>query len=305
MSDGAQGPAFDPGTLDLDALLVEPGSAPRLGKRRTRLDLELDKRVAREALQATVAEIATLQERLYARGTNAVLLVFQALDAAGKDSTIAHVLSGVNPQGCAVTSFNAPTADELAHDFLWRVGQALPARGHIGVFNRSHYEETVVVRVHPELLEPQHLPGLRDDPSSRKELWTQRYEDINAFERHLDRNGTIVVKFFLHVSKDEQRKRLLARLDNPAKHWKFNAADLSERERWSDYMKAYEDTLTNTSTAWAPWRVIPADDKPLMRLLVARVLLEALQGVELVPPTPTLDEQAAMDEARAQLLSED
>ena len=282
-------------------LRVEPGSAPRLAERTTTPVSRIAKPEAKKLLAEQTAELSALQEQLYARGTHAVLVVFQAMDAAGKDSTINHVFSGVNPQGVRVASFKAPNDEALAHDFLWRINEQLPPRGHIGVFNRSHYEETVVVRVHPHFLDAQRLPPRAGGLDA---LWQERYEDINAFERHLDRNGTKVVKFFLHVSAQEQRDRLLARIAEPEKHWKFNADDLSERKRRADYLAAYEDTIAATSTEWAPWHVVPAAHKPTMRVLVSRVLLDTLRDLDLAPPTPSAEQRRELDDARAQLEAE-
>ena len=222
------------------------------------------------------------------------------MDAAGKDGTIRHVMSGVNPTGVEVVSFKQPSAEELGHDFLWRAAKALPARGRIAIFNRSHYEEVVAVRVHPEWLDRQHLP-----PGPRGEaFWQERYESINAFERHVDRNGTKIVKLFLHVSKHEQRKRLLARLDDPDKEWKFSTADLAERARWDEYMQAFEDAITATSTPWAPWYVIPADRKPLMRALAAGVIVEAISSLGLRWPEVSEEQRAANEQARRALEAE-
>jgi PPK2 family polyphosphate:nucleotide phosphotransferase len=254
--------------------LVAPGEAARIAERdpastgiREFADFaqdELEQR-AKDAIARGIAELSEAQELLWASDRYAVLVVLQALDAAGKDSVIKHVMSGVNPQGVHVVSFKKPSTAELDHDFLWRIAQALPERGRIGIFNRSHYEEVVALKVHPEWLEPQRLP-----PGDRGErFWQERYEDINAFERHLDRNGTKIVKFFLHVSKEVQKERFLARLDRPRKEWKFNAADVAERARFDDYISAFEDALTATSTAWAPWYVIPADHWWLTQALVA------------------------------------
>jgi PPK2 family polyphosphate:nucleotide phosphotransferase len=221
------------------------------------------------------------QEKLYAQGTWALLLIIQAMDAAGKDSIIEHVMSGVNPQGCHVSAFKAPSAEELAHDFLWRTTVRLPARGQIGVFNRSYYEEALVVRVHPEILDAQRLPPT----VVSKHIWKERFEDIVSFERHLARNGTVVLKFFLHVSKAEQKRRFLERLDTPSKHWKFSAADVRERGRWRDYMTAYEDIIRHTAADDAPWFVVPADHKWFTRLVVAEAIVRAMKRLDLHYPT--------------------
>ena len=252
-----------------------------------------------EALLARGTErLAELQEKLYAQDRWAVLLIFQAMDAAGKDGTIKHVLSGVNPQGCQVTSFKAPSATELDHDFLWRSTCALPERGRIGIFNRSYYEETLVVRVHPEILQTQRLPA-------RKHVWRERFEDIAAYERHLGRNGTVVRKFFLHVSKAEQKRRFLARLEEPAKNWKFSAGDLKERARWEDYQAAYEETIAHTATADAPWQVIPADNKWFTHMAVMAVVIETLESLELAFPKVDKAQRASLAQARAALTGED
>src|SRR5688572_6849079 len=239
--------------------------------------LDIEKAEAKAMLADGVSRLAALQEKLYAQDRWAVLAVFQAMDAAGKDGAIKHVMSGINPQGCQVHAFKVPSAEELDHDFLWRISKALPERGRIGIFNRSHYEEVVALRVHPEWLESQQLPPGSVGPH----VWDERFEDINAFERHLDRNGTKIVKFFLHVSKAEQKRRFLARLDTPHKEWKFNAADVDERARWDEYMAAFEAALGATSTPWAPWYVIPADHKWLTQALVARILVDTIQSLDL------------------------
>jgi PPK2 family polyphosphate:nucleotide phosphotransferase len=228
-------------------------------------------------------------------------VILQALDAAGKDGTIKHVMSGVNPQGCRVVSFKQPSQNELAHDFLWRCSKELPPHGEIGIFNRSYYEDVLVVQVHPESLATEHLPaGVGATPT----LWKQRYEDINAFEQHLQRNGTRVVKFFLHVSKDEQKRRLLERLDDPAKYWKFSPSDLAERAHFERYQSVYEKVLTATSTPWAPWYVIPADHKYQMRALVAGVMSHLMGQLDLRLPEVGADKRAAIEAARAALLAE-
>jgi PPK2 family polyphosphate:nucleotide phosphotransferase len=235
---------------------------------------------AAERLGDGVDRLARLQEKLYAQDRWAVLLIFQAMDAAGKDSTIKHVMSGVNPQGCQVFSFKAPSERELDHDFLWRTAQSLPERGRIGIFNRSYYEEVLVVRVHPEFLERQHLPsGL-----VTRHIWRERFEDINAHERHLSRNGVRILKFFLHVSPKEQRKRFLERLEEPSKNWKFSMGDLAERARWNAYMHAYEDMVRHTATPHAPWFVVPADHKWFTRLVVVNAIVTAMEDLDLAFP---------------------
>jgi PPK2 family polyphosphate:nucleotide phosphotransferase len=231
-------------------------------------------------LQQGIERLAELQQRLYADGRWAVLIVLQGIDAAGKDGVVKHVMSGVNPQGCKVHSFKAPSPEELAHDFLWRIGNVLPERGEIGIFNRSHYEETLVVRVHPELLKKEHLPP----GETGKNVWKNRFKDIRAFEHHLARNGTLVLKFHLRVSKEEQRKRFLARLDEPHKRWKFSMNDIAERGRWDDYMEAFADMIRETSTDYAPWFVIPADHKHIAWLVVSAAIIEALEGLKLEYP---------------------
>jgi PPK2 family polyphosphate:nucleotide phosphotransferase len=253
------------------------------------------KEQAKEFLESTRSALNDGQELLYASDTHAVLMIFQAIDAGGKDGTIRHVMSGVNPQGCQVFSFKKPSAEELDHNFLWRYSKALPERGRIGIFNRSYYEDVLVVKVHPELLGP----GQPADPD--KKFWEKRYEDINNFEKHLHRNGTLVLKFFLHISKEEQRQRFLSRLDDPKKHWKFSAADLTERERWKDYRHAFEDAFSATSTKHAPWHVIPGDRKPIARAIVADILCEAIQGMDLRAPKLSDEALAEIAAARSKL----
>jgi PPK2 family polyphosphate:nucleotide phosphotransferase len=259
---------------------------------------EARKAAAQKLLSQDVTQLAEAQELLYAADTWSVLLVFQAMDAAGKDGTIRHVMSGVNPQGCQVYSFKQPSSEELDHNFLWRCMKALPERGRIGIFNRSYYEEVLIVRVHPEFLARQRLP----DAKPSKEFWQSRYEDINHFEQHLSRNGTTVLKFFLNVSKDEQRKRFLERIENAEKHWKFSAGDVAEREYWDDYMRAYEKMLGATSTPWAPWYVIPADHKWVSRALVANIICRAIRGLDLKYPKPTPEAVKRIKDARRKLM---
>lgn len=255
---------------------------------------------ARRALAQGVERLAELQELLYAQDRWALLLVFQAMDAAGKDGTIKHVMSGVNPQGCQVFSFKAPSAEELDHDFLWRTTKALPERGRIGIFNRSYYEEVLVVRVHPQYLESQKLP----EPLVRRRIWEERFEDINALERHLARSGTLVRKFYLHMSRKEQRKRFLKRLDQPAKNWKFSAADVKERGHWDAYRDAYEDMIRHTAGAHAPWYVVPADHKWFTRLVVADAVVAALEELKLRFPRLDAAKRAELQQARALLEKE-
>ena len=259
------------------------------------------KKEGEERLKDGVDRLRELQELLYAQDRYALLLIFQAMDAAGKDSTIEHVMSGVNPQGCQVFSFKAPSAEELDHDFMWRTTRCLPERGRIGIFNRSYYEEVLIVRVHSGILRGQKLPPEALTP----DIWKQRYEDIAAFERYIGRNGVVVRKFFLHVSTEEQRKRFLARLDEPAKNWKFALGDVKERAHWDAYMEAYEDCIAETSTPEAPWYVIPADHKWFMRLAVAEVVVEALEDLKLTFPEVGDDKKKELEEARRLLEAEE
>jgi PPK2 family polyphosphate:nucleotide phosphotransferase len=261
---------------------------------------DADKDEAKKALARGIEKLKELQEKLYAQDRWAVLAIFQAMDAAGKDSTIKHVMSGVDPQGCDVSAFKAPSREELDHDFLWRCAKRLPERGRIGIFNRSYYEEMLVVRVHPELLEAQNLPrGL-----VTKKIWQERFDDVRAFERYLARNGTIVLKFFLNVSKKEQKKRFLERLERPEKNWKYSAQDVHEREHWKEYMGAYEDVIRETSTPHAPWYVVPADHKWYTQVVVAGALVDALASLDLEFPKLPKAELAAIEKAKAELRGE-
>jgi PPK2 family polyphosphate:nucleotide phosphotransferase len=294
----------------LQQFIVKPGEAAGLAARDPAWtggtefpELADDERQQRaiDARRQGSAELAEAQELLWASDQYALLVVLQAMDAAGKDSVIKHVMHGVNPQGVQVVSFKTPSSEELGHDFLWRISRALPERGRIGIFNRSHYEEVVALKVHPEWLKGQQLP-----PGKRgKQFWRTRYEDINAFERHLDRSGTKIVKFFLHVSKEEQKRRFIARLDTPGKEWKFKSSDVAERAHWNEYMQAFEDAITATSTTWAPWYVIPADHKPVMQAIVARVLVETIQGLGLSWPEVSDKDRIANANARQWLEAED
>lgn len=251
-------------------------------------------------LREGVQRLADLQDKLYAQDRWAVLLVFQAMDAAGKDGTIKHVMSGINPQGCHVTAFKAPSSEELDHDYLWRANRALPERGRIGIFNRSYYEEVLVVRVHPEILVKQRLP----DAVMGKRIWERRYEDIRGYERYLGRNGVVVRKFFLNVSRAEQKKRFLERIDDPAKNWKFAAGDVAERQHWKDYMDAYQDAIAATATGEAPWFVVPADNKWFTRLVVAAAVIDALEGLDLAYPKVAPEQKKALAVSRQQLENE-
>jgi PPK2 family polyphosphate:nucleotide phosphotransferase len=245
--------------------------------------LTIDKGEAKTMLAEGIERLTELQQRLYAENRWSVLIVLQAMDAAGKDSVIKHVMSGINPQGCEVHSFKAPSAEELAHDFLWRIGQRLPECGRIGIFNRSHYEEVLTVRVHPEMLQRQRLPN----NLAGKQVWQRRFDDIRAFERHLAGNGTLVLKFFLNISREEQRKRFLDRIEEPAKRWKFSMGDVAERKLWDKYMAVYDDMIRQTSRPQAPWYVVPADHKWFTRIVVAAVLVQELQALDLAFPKVT------------------
>jgi PPK2 family polyphosphate:nucleotide phosphotransferase len=252
------------------------------------------------ALQEQVVRTAELQDMLYAQDTWALLLIFQALDAAGKDGAIKHVMSGVNPQGCQVYSFKEPSSQELQHDFLWRTTRDLPERGHIGIFNRSYYEEVLVVRAHPELLKNEKIPP----PLVTKKIWDERFEDISCFEEHMTRSGTVIRKFFLHISKKEQKKRFLARLEEPEKNWKFSASDIHERKYWDDYQDAYEDVIRNTATRHAPWYVVPADNKWFTRLVISTVIVDTLKSLHLSYPKVDASKRKELEEAKKLLLSE-
>jgi PPK2 family polyphosphate:nucleotide phosphotransferase len=268
---------------------------------RDTLDLEAeDKPRAKEALATGVEALAELQDKLYAQDRWALLLIFQAMDAAGKDGTIKHVMSGVNPQGCEIYSFKSPSAEDLDHDYLWRHTKCLPERGRIGIFNRSYYEETLVVRVHPEYLQGQKLPA----ECVTKDIWNERYEDIRSFERYLSRNGFLIRKFFLHVSRKEQKRRFLERIENPEKNWKFSVSDSRERGLWPDYMEAYEDTIRHTATRYAPWYVVPADNKWFTRLVVGAAVIQALASLDLQYPKVGKAKRAELAAARRMLMAE-
>ena len=278
--------------------LIEDGSHFRLKDFDPAETLGLkSKEQAKESLERGIVRLAKLQEKLYAQDRWAILMILQGMDAAGKDSTIKHVMSGVNPQGCQVNAFKAPSNEELQHDYLWRTSCSLPERGKIGIFNRSYYEEVLAVRVHPELLVRENIPEklVADD------IWKKRFEDINAFERYLSGNGIVVLKFFLHLSKKEQKRRFLERIEEPAKNWKFSLSDALERQRWDKYMRAYEDVVRNTSTKHAPWHVVPADHKWFARLVVAEATIAAMESLDLSFPKMDAQKRKELKDARAAL----
>lgn len=292
--------------FDEKTFLVEPGGNLQLAERSTRAGDELEgKPHGAATLEADVESLREAQRRLYATSSHSLLVIFQGIDASGKDGTVRHVMGEVNPQGCRVFSFRAPNQSELQHHFLCRAIPCLPARGMISLFNRSYYEEVLVVRVHPEFLIPQKLPGLeiRDEQSLEK-LWTQRYQEINSMERALARNGTQILKFFLHISPEEQKQRFLKRLRNPEKHWKFDAQDLAERKLWTKYQRAFEGALSSTSTAEAPWYVIPADQKWYSRAVVADIIAAKLERLDLGFPLVSPEQRAVFDDFAQQLENE-
>jgi PPK2 family polyphosphate:nucleotide phosphotransferase len=288
--------------IDINDYCVPVNRKVELDKWPTKVEpIYQSKKEYKKLLEAQIDALSQQQQLQYADDRYSLLLIFQAMDAAGKDGAIKHVMSGINPQGCQVFSFKKPSAKELDHDFLWRTNQCLPERGRIGIFNRSYYEEVLVVRVHPEILGSQKLPG---DLSDLDAIWQQRYRSIVDLEDHLYRNGTRVIKFFLHLSEEEQRARFLARIDNPEKNWKFSSADIKERKFWSQYMQAYEACLNATSTATAPWYVVPADDKKNARLLIANIILETYKTLKMNYPVTDNKRRQELLEIRQQLLNE-
>jgi PPK2 family polyphosphate:nucleotide phosphotransferase len=288
--------------IDVKEFRVKEGQKIQLGKWPTRVKpLYKSEKQYRKLLDEQVLELISLQQKHYASDSWALLLIFQAMDAAGKDGVIRHVMSGINPQGCQVFSFKHPSATELDHDFLWRTTQCLPERGRIGVFNRSYYEEVLIVRVHPEILRGQAVP---DELLGEDTVWQERYSSIRDFETHLHRNGTKIVKFFLHISKAEQKSRFLARIDDPDKNWKFRESDLQERAYWKDYMSAYEKCLSATSTRDAPWYIIPADDKQNARLIASQIVVDALRSLDPQYPKTTKERAAELQELRKRLAHE-
>jgi PPK2 family polyphosphate:nucleotide phosphotransferase len=287
--------------MNYDMLTATPGKKIKLKDHPPDYTDPVDsKDEAAEKLARDIATLSELQAKLYAQDTYALLVILQGIDAAGKDGTIKHVMSGVNPSGCQVTSFKAPSSEELDHDYLWRCAKRLPPRGMIGIFNRSYYEEVLVVRVHPELLDRQQIPR----PSDLKSLWKQRYEQINNFEQYLSANGVVVLKFFLNLSKAEQKRRFLERIEAEDKNWKFSAADVREREFWDDYIEAFEDMLSNTSTETAPWHIIPADRKWFSRCAVADIIVRKLESLDVRFPKLNGEQKKALEHARQLLLNE-
>lgn len=288
----------------LKRLLATPGAEHTVSEFDTHFTGDLTKQEAGALLAEDIEKLSALQGKLYAQDRYSVLVIFQAMDAAGKDGTIKHVMSGINPQGCQVYSFKQPSAEELDHDYLWRINRCLPERGRIGIFNRSQYEDVLIAKVHPEIILSNKLPSVTSLEDVTPKFWKKRYRQINDYERYLTENGTIVIKFFLNVSKDEQKRRFLARLEDEAKNWKFSTSDLKERSYWDDYMKAYSDMLTHTSTEDAPWYVIPADNKWFMRYAVGRILCERMGELDLHYPEMPVEARHKIDDFKKALLDE-
>lgn len=288
----------------LKRLLATPGAEHTVSEFDTHFTGDLTKQEAGALLAEDIEKLSALQGKLYAQDRYSVLVIFQAMDAAGKDGTTKHVMSGINPQGCQVYSFKQPSAEELDHDYLWRINRCLPERGRIGIFNRSQYEDVLIAKVHPEIILSNKLPGVTSLEDVTPKFWKKRYRQINDYERYLTENGTIVIKFFLNVSKDEQKRRFLARLEDEAKNWKFSTSDLKERSYWDDYMKAYSDMLTHTSTEDAPWYVIPADNKWFMRYAVGRILCERMGELDLHYPEMPVEARHKIDDFKKALLDE-
>ncbi|TBO40507.1 polyphosphate kinase 2 family protein [Pedobacter kyonggii] len=289
---------------EFKGLIVQGDKKFSLKNHKTDFTGGYNKEKAKDALVNSKIELNHLQERLYASGKHSVLIIFQAMDAAGKDSAIEHVMSGLNPQGCQVYSFKVPTSEEYEHDFLWRHYKALPERGRIGIHNRSHYENVLVCKVHPEYVLSENIPGFNDVKKINKGFWQQRYKSIKNFEEHLTANGTVILKFFLNVSRDEQKQRFLERIDDPAKNWKFSSGDIKERALWDKYMEAYQDAINETSTAESPWHIIPADKKWFARLAISEIIEDKLKSLDLKVPVLGEAEVAKLDETKSILLSE-
>ncbi len=282
----------------LKDLLAKPGKQHSFSDFDPSFTGKLSKQDAKDQLAQDIEKLSELQSMLYAQDRYSILIIFQAMDAAGKDGTIKHVMSGINPQGCQVFSFKQPSAEELDHDYLWRINRCLPERGRIGIFNRSHYEDVLIAKVHPEIILSGKLPGIETVKDIAPDFWKRRYRQINDFERYLTENGTIVLKFFLNVSKAEQKKRFMERLDDKAKNWKFSSADVKERQFWDEYMKAYADVLTETSTELAPWYVIPADNKWFMRYAVGRIICDRMKQLDLHYPKLSEEELRKLEECK-------
>lgn len=280
------------------ALTAKPGKKHLVSDFDSSFTADLSKQDAKEQLAKDIEKLSELQSMLYAQDRYSILIIFQAMDAAGKDGTIKHVMSGINPQGCQVFSFKQPSAEELDHDYLWRINRCLPERGRIGIFNRSQYEDVLIAKVHPEIILSSKLPHIESLENIDPEFWKRRYRQINDFERYLTENGTVILKFFLNVSKAEQKKRFLERLEDKAKNWKFSSADIKERQFWDEYMKAYSDVLTETSTEEAPWYVIPADNKWFMRYAVSKIICERMKGLDLHYPTLSKEGLEKLEECK-------
>lgn len=289
---------------EFKALIVQEDKKFSLKNVETNYTGTFNKEKAKDELIKTKIEISHLQEKLYAAGTHSILIIFQAMDAAGKDSAIAHVMSGLNPQGCQVFSFKVPTAKEYEHDFLWRHYLALPERGRIGIHNRSHYENVLACKVHPEYILNENIPGIQDVKKVDKDFWKKRYESIRNFESHLCANGTVILKFFLNVGKAEQKERFLQRIEDPTKNWKFSSGDIKERALWDQYMSAYQDAINETSTEVAPWHVIPADKKWFARLAISEIILDRLKKLNLDFPVVNEEEKSKLAETKAILMAE-
>lgn len=284
--------------LILKKILAKPGKQHKVADFGTDYTGDLEKKEAKQLLEENTEKLTKLQDMLYAQDKYSILIIFQAMDAAGKDGTIKHVMSGINPQGCQVFSFKQPSAEELDHDYMWRIYKSLPERGRIGIFNRSHYEDVLVAKVHPEIVLNGKLPHINKVEDVTDRFWKNRYRQINDFEKHLTENGTVILKFFLNVSHEEQLERFLARLEDDSKNWKFSASDLKEREYWDDYMKAYSDMLTNTSTSYAPWYVIPADKKWFMRYAVGQIICDRIEELKLHYPILSEEAKTKIEEAK-------
>jgi PPK2 family polyphosphate:nucleotide phosphotransferase len=291
--------------INPEKILAPPGQTISLGNYDTGYTGQFNSpREAKKMLNKYVKKTIKLQDMLYAGNRKSILLIFQAMDAAGKDGTIKHVMSGINPQGCQVFSFKAPSSEELDHDFLWRTTKRMPEKGRIGIFNRSYYEEVLITRVHPEFIVRQRLPGIYDTSDINEDFWQTRYTHINNFEKHQSDSGTVILKFFLHLSKEEQKSRFLSRINNPDKNWKFTINDIKEREKWNSYQEAFEKAINNTSTSWAPWYIIPADKKWFMRTAVCEILVETMEKMNLSYPTPGAESKKMIRQAKEMLKNE-